>query len=324
MSDFMLSIEERNVLVIAAQTKLNFREVARMMSLNDASSAKQLYEQARSKLEAQLHGIPDVTQLTAPQLVRKLGVGRRWIDARIDQHFSAHAIPRTKNGKPVNYYPAGVCQQLEQMAAQHLAHPPARDYLTLEAIAKKTNRHRETVKGFVSQLHVQPVKRRDAANRLSEYYPPEVISLITETFGYYPPSGDWLTVNAIKISLGADWEWVRKQIEELKVVGEIRKVSAKYGKLAMHYPPETLDRLRDIYQSYPEAGDYITANTIQDETGRSDNWVRRRLASCEFEIRKDAQGVPRKHYSPGVLSDLMARRDEDNRGRTPRKRKPRA
>jgi hypothetical protein len=187
--------------------------------------------------------------------------------------------------------------------------PEGGNYLNLQQLREQLGKSRAWMANTLTKLGIVPELRRDRMQKVVKHYPPEALTLLREIAAEYPPNGDWMTLNRLSRKLNADREWVERRLKELGFVGEVR-CQPGYGKPAVHYPPEALVALEPLVNEYPVADGWVTANHLEEATGTSAGWVRRRLSEMDAqgEQRKDEQGVPRMHYSPEVLEAMLHRK----------------
>lgn len=83
--------------------------------------------------------------------------------------------------------------------------------------------------------------------------------------------------------------------------------------LSLHYPPDTVEKLRLIAPTAPPVGDWMTILQMAKAIGRSEKWVRTRVKARHSHLAetriKDQSGIAAPHYPPSVLEVLKAEAD---------------
>lgn len=175
-----------------------------------------------------------------------------------------------------------------------------------EAVGRSYGWTEKTLAEFYSRKSKHPSQQpllysRDAVKKLRE------ITLST------PPDEDWHTIPTLATLTGKSRDWILNQLEASSVRPENRRQAAT-GRDFPHYPPETLVLLFEANQKIPEpAGDWLTANALVLKTGKSTNWVRKRLDKDFIalgEPRLDDMTVIRIHYPPLVLEAMLREIEE--------------
>jgi hypothetical protein len=171
--------------------------------------------------------------------------------------------------------------------------------LSLEVIFGSENKSR--IRTYVRRHSIESRQYRTWRNAITVHYPLAALNGI-QLRPKVPPAGDWLTVKSIGPKLGRSTNWVARRLNSNLM--EVRL--ADNGAAENHYPPSELARLRQMVETVPPAGDWLTVKGISAEVGRDPDWVIRRLDLALGEARLTATGAPRDHYPPSELARLKA------------------
>lgn len=138
-------------------------------------------------------------------------------------------------------------------------------------------------------------------------YPREAVKTLREITFSTPPDEDWYTIPDLVEFTGRDREWVLSRIAATTIKPELRWQVVS-GRKFFHYPPDTLDVLREAMEHRPEpAGDWLTARAIEVILHKSRRWVSDQLKDSYASLgepRLDDNSVERVHYPPSILDDL--------------------
>lgn len=178
------------------------------------------------------------------------------------------------------------------------------DKMNTNQIAEAVGRSYGWTEKTLKELY--PRKRRQPDQR-SFMYPRDVVKRLREIIFSTPPDEDWYTVLALAKLVGKERSWILSKLESTSIQPEPRRQTAT-GRNFPHYPPETLSVLLDSARETPKpAGDWLTANALETATGKSRNWVHKRL-SQQFseigELRLDDMLAERIHYPTSVLETM--------------------
>ncbi len=174
--------------------------------------------------------------VTASELVKKLNRGYTWVTAQL----ADLEIPSDDRENPLgqirSHYPP---HTIDLLMARIV--PEAGDWLNANQIAKRIGRDptlvRRRLRGAKGEL------REDSSKRAVMHYPPDILRVLNED-NAIPSAGDWLSENRIVRELRRNSKWIKSQAQKLGITQEDRKDPG--GRVYRHYPPETLERLRNL------------------------------------------------------------------------------
>ena len=247
--------------------------------------------------------------LTILQLSRRLGKSERWVSGRTSElSMRGEVRVLARCGRLGVVYPPAALTELEQMLPTNL---PAGDCLPMSQLYQQVGRSRLWISNRLQKMGRKGQLRINRANRVSLHWPGWVLPVLKTLAVEYPDSGDWLSLAQLAVALGKDREWIEPRL--VSVGGEARRIPGS-GKIFIHYPPGTVEALRAEAEKLVPAGGWMTAPQIASRVGRSRNWVKRRVDGEPFEMRISANGRPEPHYPPEVITELVIRYNEDDRG----------
>lgn len=140
----------------------------------------------------------------------------------------------------------------------------------------------------------------------SRMYPRVAVEKLREITLSTTPDENWYSIPQLVELSGHDRDWVLNRLALTTIKPEQRRHPV-IGREYTYYPPETIEALEEAVLQIPKpGGEWLTASGLERETGRSGNWVAKRLEDyLQFgELRLDDMGVERVHYPPSVLSAL--------------------
>lgn len=255
--------------------------------------------------------------MTTTEMADNLNVKFGWVNRRILDLSSVgeYRICHPKN-RPRFHLPPEALEELREIRNRELGQFEPGTYLNLFQIAGMLGRHqlwiRNRLDDILDDLGAEPKLGLDSSGKPVEHYPEEVLGPLTEEKDKYEDSGDRLTIRMLEHEIGKGREWVEGQLEEMGARGEYRRYE-RSGRVDLSFSRETLIELLNRAEAYVDPGpDWYTANALGRIVGKSSNWVRGRLNSLNAEPRsfQDSHGVPRKHYSPEVLSSLLKMKED--------------
>ena len=159
-------------------------------------------------------------------------------------------------------------------------------------------------------IRLAPLKRQlllpeDNFNIKELRIPQEVYEQMDTVSQTETPAGGWLSTTAIAAKLGVEYKWVVRRILFIQSIGEYR--TTVFGS-RLHFPPEAVDELAQIRGQVAARPDHwYTLNALVKMTGRSEDWILRRLNSIGVEpvLMQDVQKNLKKHYPPDVMTEII-------------------
>ena len=202
-------------------------------------------------------------------------------------------------GRPQRHYSQATLDFLIEISAQH---PPAGAWLTVRAAASKLGISRAVATQMLSEFDALAEERVVDSGHVAVCYPPEIIDNLAVE--HLSKADDWLTIDGIATLIGKDFSWVLARIEQYADLAQLRKSRSR--KLATHYPPHVITKLFEEAIAVPLIRDWVTVHMIGQETGKSVNWIKKRLGEYQGvgEQRVTLSGHVRICYPVSVLDDL--------------------
>lgn len=276
----------------------------------DKKSGPKYHKKALNTLREHNISIPfDDTHYNLRQLELLTGEDREWIARRLNEAGIKPEVRRSGlTGHSLMHYPSGCLDVLKKAAESRPSQ--GGDWLTAHAIKDIVGKSTNWV-GLRLRNYTDAARYRLDTRRVPRlHYPIEVlVALIDEadTIETAPKAEDYLSTSQLAIALGKSQLWVENRIGQFDELAEIRK-DAK-GRLNARYPPYVLEKLSEelkTIMSYPEAEGYLTISGLAKAIGRTEYWVKRRIARLAIhgETRRDGNNVPREHYHPDVTDEL--------------------
>lgn len=183
------------------------------------------------------------------------------------------------------------------------------DYLSVYRISESIGRSYGYTETIIEQLAIQPDKVVKRGEHRGKRYKKKKLEIIREYNMATPFDDENLNLAQLHLLLGKDREWITARLDMEGFEPETRRNGIS-GHAIDHYPPECLDILRSHLESVPPPPNdgWLTAQAIEELIGRSANWTRKRLEECKevAEVRLGGQNVPRWHYPPEVVSEIIA------------------
>ena len=245
--------------------------------------------------------------LTTTAMSNLLGVAFKWVNRRILYLDSPCEYRLFSDNRPLLHFSPEVLDELQNMRDEAIENIDPEKYVHLTDLARLTERHSLWVTNRLDSIRVDIKLGYDSSGRMVEYYPIDVIDQLILEKEKYEDSKEMLSIPMLSERVGKDREWVVDQLEELGVVGEYRRFE-KSGRVDLSFDQGILKELEHRTAPYepPQEG-WFTANALTEMTGKSRNWVIRRLEQIGIEpsLREDSHGVLREHYPPAVVEELL-------------------
>ena len=251
--------------------------------------------------------VPAEEWLTSKEIINELGVDYRWVYRRLLFISSPveYRTYRTMNRVGLHFSLEALAE-LQSIRDKSAASLDPENYFNINQISTITRRHPLWVTNRLDRLDVEAIIGIDSVGKSTGYYPRSVLETLKEEASKHEEAKDDLTIPMLSRSVGKDREWVIMQLDDLDIVGDYKRFSDS-GRVDLCYPPQVLTVLRQRAEPYliPEEGWY-TKNTLVEITGKSLNWVNRRINKLGIKpvLKQDIKGVLRYHYPPETLDAL--------------------
>lgn len=181
------------------------------------------------------------------------------------------------------------------------------DYVGITQIANSIDRHFSTTKRFIEELGLQPAMFEPAFGRQDARYGKGVVRILKEFDDTrHPKANGWTNVGQLAELFDEDPDWIKGRLTDYGLESETRR-NPKTGRLHASYDrSEAIFAISKARGERPSQSDsWATVESISKSIGRSESWVRRRLDGHQFEVLLDANRVPRNHYSPESVQELI-------------------
>ncbi len=207
--------------------------------------------------------------------------------------------------REVELYPHYVLEFIREEKAWRDWYRTLPTYMNTKQIAEGVGRSYGWTTKTLQSLY--PNARRPRGNTRSRVYHRKAVKELRELTFATPPDEDWYSIPMLVETIGKDRDWILKRLDQQTIRPELRR-QASTGREFPYYPPETIMILRDaVSEAALPAGDWLTANALEEVTGKSTVWVSKRLKE-QFDVlgeeRLDDMGVERIHYPPSVREAL--------------------
>lgn len=232
------------------------------------------------------------------QIKHRLNKDFDWVRGRLEA-FQSKARPKiASDGKLRLHYPETVVMELEATRDKPI---PAGDHLHIAKISRLTGEDPAKIRRIIDLNSIEAEERYVPRYGLTSCYSPQSVERIKHILKSIKPQGDWVTANFIAQALGLTYYRVLSLIKLAGIKGEER-FSETANRVHTHYPPATLQLVKEMVDGIKHHGGWHTSERIQKLTGRSHGWVRKRLEGDRFprEMRLAKNNVPRMHYPPWV------------------------
>jgi hypothetical protein len=245
-------------------------------------------------------------KLTAQQIADVLGVDSNAVrrplknfDIETEQMFHEH------QQEYFDYYPhytLDLIREEREWREWYLSFPQK---VNANQVAEAIGRSYGFVSKTLSELYPNTRKQKHGHN--SRLYPRVSIQKLRDITFATPPDENWPTIPRLVEFTGHDRAWVLNRLSHTSIRPESRR-QAVTGREFPHYPPDVFDVLQGFMNNTPPpAGNWLTANAIEDLLGKSGNWVAKRLEDSYLpsgEPRLDDMAVERIHYPPSTVQSL--------------------
>ncbi|RJR28298.1 hypothetical protein C4564_05735 [Candidatus Microgenomates bacterium] len=252
--------------------------------------------------------VPAEDWFTSTEIINDLEVDYQWVYRRLLFVNSPveYRIYRTINRSGLHYSPDALAE-LRAIRDQAAVKLDRENYFNINQLSDITERHSLWVTNRLDRLEIEAIVGLDSVGKATGYYPRYVLDLLVEEASRYENAQGDLTIPALAKGVGKDREWVIRQLTKLEIVGDYKRFEVS-GRVDLCYPQEVLRVLLTCAEDYlsPEE-DWYTKNALVEITGKSYNWVNRRISELKIapSLMQDAQGVLRQHYPPEVVSRMV-------------------
>lgn len=245
--------------------------------------------------------------MPASVLAERLQMSRSWVSKQAkDLGIKTKPLP-SRNGPDMLCYPVGTLTILRgvlERRREELALPALMSIQEMaDALGKSYGWTAQAVKrhGFKVGKYEQ---RR--AFRTALYGRKRVLGALRDEVQAQGVAENGYNLSQLVDITGFDRDWIDNRFTEADIGPELRW-SPLTGKVLGFYDESVVEFLNSI-PSYPPAGNWLVADAIQKDIGKSTNWTRARLAKPDVqamaEIRLDPHLVPRLHFPPQVVEIL--------------------
>lgn len=251
--------------------------------------------------------------LSKADICERLSIDIRWFDRIIsDLGVQAQYTNIVGTSIIINIYPPYTLPILKEEIEWRQAYLLLPSYISLDDIADFSGRSWGWTKNIISQYQIgQKTYKRTGKTLYAKTILKEIRNINLST----PLAQGWITLNGLCEEFpGTDREWIFRRLEENNFYPEDRR-SELTGRIFPHYSPGCKAIIRTALLERPAAaGEWLTLYRLLSITGRSENWLRKRLPQYDHlsEPRIDDQGVTRKHYPPIVAHLLKKESDRQN------------
>jgi RNA polymerase sigma factor (sigma-70 family) len=290
-----------------------YKEQAREVHANNRVNSLHFPESLLPQLFAEYDtDTPAGEWLTATKMAHELGVGYKWVHKRLFQLPYTGEFRKDRRGQSRLHYPPAALDELVQERLS--TEPPDLERkCTIYEFATSLGRHFDWVSRHIADLGVEPEFHRDVVGKVVPFYPRNIYSDLEYENTKYSEQGDRVTMPFLVEAVGKDREWILKKLGELGVRSELRESPAFHRRVYPTYPSEVVDYLQNLREAYiPAEEDELTLEGLVARTGKSRNWIAKRLDKIPHttRMRQDAKGALRTHYSPDLLGSLLRLKQE--------------
>lgn len=165
---------------------------------------------------------------------------------------------------------------------------------------------------FILNSVLPKLTRQVSGHSPRRYFSKTLLPELRAYLMQHPLADDWNNLSQLVEYTGLDRQYIQKQLEKAGYIPE-KRWSAYSTRLLDHYPPEALTYLYEVQSKpVPYGGDWFTVELLSERTGRSRNWLLKRLELYDSaaELRRDDTGAMREHYPPEVRLEITRQSEE--------------
>jgi hypothetical protein len=240
--------------------------------------------------------------VTIRRLREKLKVSQRFL-AELIVELQPSVVDETTTGEAV--YERYTLEVFEDELEWSKSFDTLDDYLTITAISEYLDRSYDWVMQQAYELAVYPRPHVNSQGKEVLVYPKSTAWMLRIITLHSPPANDWYSRDELENLLGKTREWIVPRLAEAGILSAMR-TSAERRIVIPHYPPESLDVLKDIVENQKPAGDWLPVWEIAQQLEKHVDWVNARIKQYEHEseLRLDSILREHKHYPPRIVDIL--------------------
>lgn len=198
------------------------------------------YEAVKTHLQQY---VPAADWYSIKAIARTLGKDSQWVRPRLVSGGFQPEVRLDDSGKRVLHYPPEAIESLREEIGAIESLEEQGDFVSINKIAMLLNESKSWVQTGLAQLNLSSETRRSPKKRVVAVYPPSVLDELRRYRDEWTATAGWLGVTSLARVLGRDYEWVRPRLEKYGL--EPKVMIAESGRRVPHYPPESLELLRN-------------------------------------------------------------------------------